>query len=87
MIRGMSSRSFAISPSRFFSDAFSGDPGPYARTGSFTGGGTRRVPANPASGTVPGAGADGPATGLVTGAGLALVRRGFASRTGIGSGR
>jgi hypothetical protein len=46
MMSGMSTRSLAIVSSRAFSSVRSGDPGAYDLTGSFTGGGTRRIPVN-----------------------------------------
>src|SRR5688500_1174043 len=87
MITGMSIRSFAMSVSRFLSDARSGDAGAYERTGSLTGGGTRRVPVNPATGA--GSGALGAAECVVAlsvdGFADRADRRGFASRTGMGA--
>jgi hypothetical protein len=50
MMIGISTRSFAICFSRALTSARSGEPGAYDFTGSLTGGGTRRVPLNPASG-------------------------------------
>src|SRR5689334_10251351 len=49
MTTGISMRSDAIDASRDLSAARSGEPGAYERTGSFTGGGTRRLPLKPVS--------------------------------------
>src|SRR5687768_5238574 len=54
MMIGISTRSVAIEASLALSDERSGVPGAYERIGSFTGGGTRRIPLN---GTRPGAAA------------------------------
>src|SRR5688500_7968907 len=84
MITGMSIRSFAISASRFLSDARSGDPGAYERTGSLTGGGTRRVPVNPTTGAGVCAPGDGAwPTALSDDDAADRDRRGLASRTGM----
>src|SRR6185312_8244411 len=72
MISGMSAFSSAMLLSRAFNSRFSGEPGAYARTGSFTGGGTRRFPLNPLipSGkpAVLVAGIDSPGASLLAGA-------------------
>src|SRR5918912_813228 len=47
MLSGISMRSLAICCRRALSSRFSGEPGAYARTGSFTGIGTRRMPVKP----------------------------------------
>jgi hypothetical protein len=49
MTIGISTRSPAIEASLAFRRSRSGDPGAYDRTGSFTAGGTRRIPLNPVS--------------------------------------